>query len=403
MQLEKALLTVVQQGQAVGQVTALPVISTNRERWEQRVRWLGQYVSIVDIVTQVEHKANSRPLSKMLPAWGVRSTCVLRSHGLKQFLITSNSTDDSKHAWDPKVLSTGHSKFSTIVMKMIPAEAHNSLLLRAWGERYIQGPTQPCHVSGGATTTKGLECGARRHKKCRTMVVKRIPAEAHNSLLLRGGGVRHIQGPTQPCHVSGGATTTKGLECGARRHKKCRTMVVKRIPAEAHNSLLLRGGGVRHIPGPTQPCHVSGGATTSKGLECGARRHKKCRTMVVKRIPAEAHNSLLLRGGGVRHIPGPTQPCHVSGGATTSKGLECVQCDARCHKKCSSLARKEAVTCLRLNSSVFNQCNSSAGGRERSSVCGNGFRLYQYRAICNASSSPCHLDCTQLPATTVTS
>ena len=80
-----------------------------------------------------------------------------------------------------------------------------------------------------------------------------------------------------------------------------------------------------------------------------------------------------------------------------TKGPECVKLGARCHKKCSSLRRNKAVPCQRQNYLICNHCNSSAGDRERCSVCWKCFRLHQYRAICNVCSSPCHLACNQLP------
>ena len=58
---------------------------------------------------------------------------------------------------------------------------------------------------------------------------------------------------------------------------------------------------------------------------------------------AGAHNSLHLKAGGVERNPGPTQPCYACSGATTSKGLKCVKCGARCHKKYSRLTRYEAA------------------------------------------------------------
>ena len=66
---------------------------------------------------------------------------------------------------------------------------------------------------------------------------------------------------------------------------------------------------------------------------------------------------------------------------------------------CSSLTRSEAVLHQPLNSVTSNHCNSSAGGQERYSVGRKGFRLHQYRAICNVCSSPCHLACTQALST----
>ena len=95
------------------------------------------------------------------------------------------------------------------------------------------------------------------------------------------------------------------------------------------------------------------------------------------------------------HNLGPTQPCYACGGATTAKGLECVMCGARCRKKCNNLTRNDAAQCQRLNSFICNHCNSSAGDRERCSVCRKGFRRHQYREICNVCISPCHLACTQ--------
>ena len=85
----------------------------------------------------------------------------------------------------------------------------------------------------------------------------------------------------------------------------------------------------------------------------------------MKRTPAEALNSLLLRAGDVERNQGPTQPCYVCGVATTTKGSECVKCGAQCHKKCSSLARNGAAQCQWKNSFMCNRCNSSAGDRER--------------------------------------
>ena len=117
---------------------------------------------------------------------------------------------------------------------------------------------------------------------------------------------------------------------------------------------------------------------------------------MAKRTPAEALNSLRLSAGDVERNPGPTQPCYGCGGATKTKELECVKCSTRCHKKCSSLTRSEAVMCQWQNSFICNQCNSSAG-IERCSVCRKGIRLHQHRAICNLCSSPCHLPSTQLP------
>ena len=125
--------------------------------------------------------------------------------------------------------------------------------------------------------------------------------------------------------------------------------------------------------------------------------HPKCRTMVVKRTPAEALNSLLLRSVDVEHNPGPTQPCYACGGATTTQGLECVKCDARCHYKCSSLTRNDVMLCQQLNYFICDHRPSSAGVREMCSVCRKGFRLHQYRAISNVCSSPGHLACTKLP------
>ena len=106
--------------------------------------------------------------------------------------------------------------------------------------------------------------------------------------------------------------------------------------------------------------------------------HPTCGTMVVKRTPYEALNSLLLRAGDVERNPGHTQPCYASGGATTTKGLRCVTCGDQCHKKCSSLTRNEAAQCQWLNSFICNHCKSSAGDQERCSVCEKSFRLRQY-------------------------
>ena len=125
--------------------------------------------------------------------------------------------------------------------------------------------------------------------------------------------------------------------------------------------------------------------------------HPKCWTMVVKRSPAVALNSLLLAAWDVERNPGPTQPCYACGGEITSKGPECVKCGVLCHKKCSSLTRAEAAKWQRLDFFVCNHCNSSAGDQERCSVCRKGIRLHQYRAICNVCNSPCHLVYTLLP------
>ena len=71
--------------------------------------------------------------------------------------------------------------------------------------------------------------------------------------------------------------------------------------------------------------------------------HPKCRTMVMKRTPAGALNSLVLRTGDVERNPGTTQLCHASRGVITTKVMECVKCGARCHMMCSSLTRSEAL------------------------------------------------------------
>ena len=123
----------------------------------------------------------------------------------------------------------------------------------------------------------------------------------------------------------------------------------------------------------------------------------KCRTMVVKRIPAGVLNFLFLSRGEAEHNTGLKQPCYACIGVTTTKTLECVKCGARRHKKCSSLTRNEVGQYQQLNF-VCNQYNSNVGDRDKCSASGKGFRLHQYRAICNVCSTPCHLACTQLPS-----
>ena len=116
--------------------------------------------------------------------------------------------------------------------------------------------------------------------------------------------------------------------------------------------------------------------------------HPKCRTMVVRRTPAEALTSLLLSVGDVEQDLKSAHPCYACCGATTTNGLLCVKCGARCYKTCGCLTRNEEMQCHQLNSFICIHCNSRAGDRVRCSVCRNGFRLHQYRAICNVCSSP---------------
>ena len=54
--------------------------------------------------------------------------------------------------------------------------------------------------------------------------------------------------------------------------------------------------------------------------------HLKCRTIMAKRTPAWAFNSLHLRAGDVERNPGQMQPCYICGGTTITKELECVKC-----------------------------------------------------------------------------
>ena len=122
----------------------------------------------------------------------------------------------------------------------------------------------------------------------------------------------------------------------------------------------------------------------SRDIRILSPRDLKCRTMLVKRTLPGALNSLLQRSGDVE--------CNHA--MTAVERLEPMDWSARCHKKCSSLTRNEAVQCQRLKSFACNQCNTSDRDREWCSDFGNGLRLHQHRAICNSS---CHLVCTQLP------
>ena len=68
--------------------------------------------------------SRSSPTLRMLPARGVgRSLKTSNS-----FFTASNSTDGFPHARDSKVLSPGHPKCRTMVVKRTPREALNSLL-----------------------------------------------------------------------------------------------------------------------------------------------------------------------------------------------------------------------------------------------------------------------------------
>ena len=78
-----------------------------------------------------------------------------------------------------------------------------------------------------------------------------------------------------------------------------------------------------------------------------------------------------------------------------NKGLECVKCGARCHKKCISLKRNEVVKCQRLISLICNHCHFNAGDQERCSACVKGLRLH-HTIQCSINTSVMYM---ALPAT----
>ena len=96
--------------------------------------------------------------------------------------------------------------------------------------------------------------------------------------------------------------------------------------------------------------------------------HVKCTTLIVKRTPAGALDSLHLSAGDAERNPAPKQAFYICGGTTTNEGFECLMSDARCHKNFIIPTGNVAVQCQRLTSFVCSQRNSSAEDRDRSSV-----------------------------------
>ena len=85
---------------------------------------------------------------------------------------TSNSADGFPHAQDPKILSPGHLKFSSMVMKCTLSRALNSPLLMTVDVECNPGHTQLCNPCGEVSTSKVPECvkcGIQRHGKCSSL------------------------------------------------------------------------------------------------------------------------------------------------------------------------------------------------------------------------------------------
>ena len=95
--------------------------------------------------------------------------------------------------------------------------------------------------------------------------------------------------------------------------------------------------------------------------------------------------------------PGPSHPCGVCGGSTTSRALQCGTCETRVHQKCSGVSRAEMEQRRQTNSFRCQRCNQLPQTLPvLCNKCGRGFRFNQNRLTCGTCNLPTHLNCTEL-------
>ena len=104
---------------------------------------------------------------------------------------------------------------------------------------------------------------------------------------------------------------------------------------------------------------------------------------------------LLLRAGDVERNPGPTPPCVVCGGHTTSTTLLCSICHIPTHNRCSGLSRTVVERQRQNGSFKCPKCIQSPPV-ESCRKCGRQFRLNQSKLLCGMCNLPSHLQCSEL-------